>query len=126
MAQIIILEHHPMDCRIKIAQDQNHIQTLSERMGTGGGNVPMILEPKAYGFQKSINGIDAEEEKQPPLQADTHTKAYTLKIRGGRDTYTKWNGKTSKAGKGALIQIEKSATLAVSQDQVLFQPIDNS
>ena len=37
----------------------------------------------AYGFQKSINGIDAEEEKQPPLQADTHTKAYTLKIRGG-------------------------------------------
>ena len=37
----------------------------------------------AYGFQKSISGINAEEEKQPPLQADTHTKAYTLKIRGG-------------------------------------------
>ena len=40
----------------------------------------------------------------------------TLKIRGGveRDA----NGK--KAGKGPLIQWEKSATLGVSQDQTLF------
>ena len=42
--------------------------------------------------------------------------ACTLKIRGGveRDVYGK------KAGKGALIQWEKSATLGVSQDQTLF------
>ena len=42
--------------------------------------------------------------------------AATLKIRGGveRDSYGK------KAGKGALIQWEKSATLGVSQDQTLF------
>lgn len=40
----------------------------------------------------------------------------TLKIRGGaeRDVYGK------KAGKGALIQWEKSATLGASQDQTLF------
>ena len=40
----------------------------------------------------------------------------TLKIRGGveRDSYGK------KAGKGALIQWEKSATLGVTQDQTLF------
>lgn len=40
----------------------------------------------------------------------------TLKIRGGceRDSYGK------KAGKGALIQWEKSATLGVSQDQTLI------
>lgn len=40
----------------------------------------------------------------------------TLKIRGGvdRDCYGK------KAGKGALIQNELSATLGVSQDQTLF------
>ena len=44
------------------------------------------------------------------------TNSCTLKIRGGveRDA----NGK--KAGKGALIQWEKSATLGVSQDQTLF------
>ena len=42
--------------------------------------------------------------------------ALTLKIRGGceRDCYGK------KAGKGALIQWEKSGTLGVSQDQTLF------
>lgn len=42
--------------------------------------------------------------------------ACTLKIRGGaeRDVYGK------RAGKGALIQWEKSATLGVSQDQTLF------
>lgn len=40
----------------------------------------------------------------------------TLKIRGGveRDVYGK------KAGKGPLIQWEKSGTLGVSQDQTLF------
>ena len=44
------------------------------------------------------------------------TLSCTLKIRGGveRDSYGK------KAGKGALIQWEKSATLGVSQDQTLF------
>ena len=43
-------------------------------------------------------------------------KSATLKIRGGCeiDSYGK------KAGKGALIQWEKSATLGVSQDQTLF------
>jgi len=43
-------------------------------------------------------------------------KSCTLKIRGGvdRDCYGK------KAGKGALIQWEKSGTLGVSQDQTLF------
>ena len=42
--------------------------------------------------------------------------ACTLKIRGGveRDSQGK------KAGKGPLIQWEKSATLGVSQDQTLF------
>lgn len=44
------------------------------------------------------------------------TTACTLKIRGGCevDCYGK------KAGKGALIQWEKSGALGVSQDQTLF------
>lgn len=47
---------------------------------------------------------------------------YTLKIRGGCDTYTKADGTTGTAGKGPLIQKEISATLAVAQDQYLFVP----
>ena len=42
--------------------------------------------------------------------------AATLKIRGGCEVDS--NGR--KAGKGALIQWEKSGTVGVSQDQTLF------
>lgn len=38
----VILEHHPNDSRLKIAHD-GICQTLSQRMGTGGNNVPLIL-----------------------------------------------------------------------------------
>ncbi len=37
------IENHPNDSRVKLSTD-NVIQTLSGRMGTGGGNTPMILE----------------------------------------------------------------------------------
>lgn len=40
---VIALENHPNDSRLKISED-NVVQTLSGRMGTGGGNTPMVLE----------------------------------------------------------------------------------
>ena len=43
--------------------------------------------------------------------------------RGGSDTYIKRDGSIGTAGKGALIQIDKSATLGVTQDQYVFVPI---
>ena len=49
-------------------------------------------------------------------------KAFTLKIRGGVEV----DSAGKKAGKGALIQEDLSATLGVSQDQTLFQPIPNA
>jgi len=42
-AQVIVLENHPADSRVKICED-GVFQTLSSRMGTGGGNVPMVVE----------------------------------------------------------------------------------
>lgn len=44
------------------------------------------------------------------------------KLGGGCDTYLKHDGKTGTAGKGPLIQVNKSATLGVTQDQYLFAP----
>ena len=203
---VILLDHHPADSRTDIAEDQTAIQTLTSRMGTGGGNVPMIMEYHsqalrikpiednvsptipagfgeggantttnttevhsiAYAFEPGILKREGKEnrvckeiaptirehmgdnqtavaytvdmgggkssvctyQEQSPTLACTHygepAVAYTLKIRGGCDTYMKWDGKQGTAGKGALIQIEKSATLAASQDQYLFQPIDNT
>lgn len=39
----IALENHPADSRVKIMED-DICQTLSSRMGTGGGNIPMVME----------------------------------------------------------------------------------
>lgn len=39
---IIPIENHPADSRVKLCKDQT-IQTLTSRMGTGGGNTPLLL-----------------------------------------------------------------------------------
>lgn len=41
--RIIPLEHNPCDSRIKYI-DGDICQSLTARMGTGGNNVPLILE----------------------------------------------------------------------------------
>lgn len=48
----IVLENHPADSRITISKD-NIVQTLSSRMGTGGGNTPMVMESKEPVLLKS-------------------------------------------------------------------------
>ena len=50
------IENHPADSRVDI-DDSGKVQTLTSRMGTGGGNVPMVLEyHPVYCLQG--NGID--------------------------------------------------------------------
>ena len=40
------VENHPADSRVNLDKS-GKVQTLTSRMGTGGGNVPMVMEPKA-------------------------------------------------------------------------------
>jgi len=47
----VLIDNHPADSRVEIAKD-DVCQTLSARMGTGGGNVPLVMETDetiAYG-----------------------------------------------------------------------------
>ena len=82
----------------------------------GGESAPEIL------FERESLSGDIEQSKQTrkeiagDIGESPYQSAYTLKIRGGVevDSYGK------KAGKGALIQTEKSGTLGVSQDQTLI------
>ena len=39
------VENHPADSRVKICEDDK-VQTLSSRMGTGGNNVPLVMHVK--------------------------------------------------------------------------------
>ena len=94
----IALENHPADSRVKISED-GKVQTLTSRCGTGGGNVPLVMD----GVEKSVESSVKEVENSP---------AVTLKIRSGCDG----------GGKGAIWQEEKSATLGCNNDQTLFVP----
>ena len=44
------IENHPADSRVDI-DESGMVQTLTSRMGTGGGNVPMVMEPVGYEMQ---------------------------------------------------------------------------
>ena len=84
----IALDYHPADSRIGIGEPEK-IQTRTSRMGTGGNNVPLVM--------------DGAHQELPPQ---------TLKIRSGCEG----------GGKGAQVQVEKSATLGCNNDQTVFVP----
>lgn len=46
---ILPIENHPQDSRVGFSKD-GKCQTLTGQMGTGGNNVPMVLEAEAVGF----------------------------------------------------------------------------
>lgn len=68
----IALENHPADSRLKIS-DEDICQTLTSRCGTGGGNVPLLLDtPKAYGIcSKHSNSMMSDNPKSGFYEADT-------------------------------------------------------
>ena len=94
----IALENHPADSRVKISED-GKVQTLTSRCGTGGGNVPMVMDA-------------VENPVESPVKEVENSPAVTLKIRSGCEG----------GGKGAIWQEEKSATLGCNNDQTLFVP----
>lgn len=94
----IALENHPADSRVKISED-GKVQTLTSRCGTGGSNVPMVMDA-------------VENSVESPVKEVENSPAVTLKIRSGCEG----------GGKGAIWQEEKSATLGCNNDQTLFVP----
>lgn len=63
---VYALDHHPQDKRVSVRGD-GIIQTLAGRMGTGGGDVPLILSPMTY-QQESYEGY-SESDTAPTLKA---------------------------------------------------------
>ena len=52
----VALENHPADSRVRLSGD-NMCQTLTSRMGTGGGNIPFVMEnPKCYDVRFTSEG----------------------------------------------------------------------
>lgn len=55
----IALENHPNDSRIKL-EPNGKCQTLSSRMGTGGGNTPMVLERSNMDIVRRLTPLECE------------------------------------------------------------------
>ena len=78
----VALENHPADSRISISED-NTVQTLTSRMGTGGGNVPLVMGNHvcAYGISaKDSNAIKSANPHSGIYEAET---SRTLDGNGG-------------------------------------------
>ena len=70
------IENHPADSRVDI-DDSGKVQTLTSRMGTGGGNVPMVMEPKpVYCLQGSM--IGREDKNGPQGDGVNEETSFTL------------------------------------------------
>ena len=53
---VVAIENHPADSRVNI-DESGKIQTLTSRMGTGGGNVPMVMEVTGFdGYNHVLTG----------------------------------------------------------------------
>ena len=74
----VALENHPADSRVDI-DESGTVQTLTGRMGTGGGNVPMVM--KAYGISShDSNAMKSSNPHSGIYEADT---SRTLDANGG-------------------------------------------
>ena len=64
------VENHPADSRVDI-DDTGKVQTLTSRMGTGGGNVPMVMEPTVFSKTKRAQTSTDYETWQESDTANT-------------------------------------------------------
>ena len=97
--------------------------TILAAAGESGNNKPCVAYAVDQGGGKS--GANIYNDMAPTL-CTTHggepAVAYTLKVRSGCAV----DSAGKSAGKGALIQTDKAATLSTVQDQYLFQPVTDT
>ena len=84
----IAVENHPNDSRVKLSEDGN-VQALTSRMGTGGGNVPLVLEtPKTLkirsGCEGGGKGALIQENKSATLGCNNDQVLFCVDQGGGK------------------------------------------
>lgn len=82
----------------------------------GGGAAPKILFERESLHGTSEPSEQEREETSEDIGASSNPSSFTLKIRGG----VEFDKNGNKGGKGALVQVEKSATLRATQEQTLI------
>lgn len=124
----VALENHPADSRVKISEDDK-VQTLTGRMGTGGGNVPLVMAgAEEYPEAEMYENHSQDTRYKGPLDTAPTVNA-TYGMGGNNQPFVVEKPKTMKirsgcagGGKGVLLQEDKSATLGCNNDQTVFIP----
>ena len=76
----VALENHPTDSRVKIAED-GKVQTLTSRMGTGGGNVPLVMKIRS-GCEGGGKGPLIQTDKSATLSCNNDQTLFEPKAHG--------------------------------------------
>lgn len=116
----IVLENHPQDSRVTIAENGN-VPTLTSRMGTGGGNVPMIMNEVRAVDQRNLSlGNDKSETLHGSGHGSSvgtiiepmalHITQDPTVFEGKTPCLTQGNPKTGQATVGVAIPIADKAT----------------
>ena len=85
----VALESHPADSRVKISEDGS-VQTLISRMGTGGGNVPLVMDftPKTLkirsGCEGGGKGALIQDDKSATLSCNNDQTVFVPFCKGTR------------------------------------------
>ena len=102
----VALENHPADSRVKLSGD-GKVQTLTSRMGTGGGNVPMVMDAETPKTLKIRSGCEGggkgpiiQEDKSATLSCNNDQTVFVPFCKGYRAHY-KGDASTWKDGKVA-------------------------
>ena len=73
------VENHPADSRVNL-DESGKVQTLTSRMGTGGGNVPMVMEERPSVINLNKNDVQSKTILDPSGIAPA---LYAGECRGG-------------------------------------------
>jgi DNA (cytosine-5)-methyltransferase 1 len=82
----VAIENHPADSRVKITED-GIVQTLPSRMGTGGGNVPLVMNERQYALtvgEDVANTLTSTDYKGTQCVFEPATDAICAAFMGGQ------------------------------------------
>lgn len=79
---VMVLGNHPADSRVTVSED-GKVQTLTSRMGTGGGNVPLIMKIRC-GCEGSGKGALIQEDKSATLSCNNDQTVFVPFVKGTR------------------------------------------
>lgn len=111
------VECYDISDRRRVADKSEVSPTLTTKMGTGGNNVPIVIETHGQDARWRLSEDNIVQTLASNMgmggQCATYLRQITMQIRSGCEG----------GGKGALMQIDKSATLSTHNTQTLFEPI---